>query len=478
MPLFMSAQQHYCGTPDGRSEWLIEYQKNPDAYPRTDDILWVPVQIHIVGTDSGAGYYNATSLRRDFCDLNEQMSPSNIQFYMADDFNYVNSSQLQYHESFQEGSQVMNQIDPDFQDVINIYIAQEAAGNCGYAAYWINRVVVAHNCMGPGTSTWVHEMGHALSLPHNFNNNILDLTEADLTLPAPADFEKVDGSNCKFAGDGFCDTAPDYIGRRWSCNGDSLSGLVFLDPDSVEFRVPGKYYMSYSNDDCTSGFSQEQMNAMRAFVYSERPEFIDDQIEWHPFDESTSLTGITPEDGGELVTYTDQRLSWDPIENVTHYLVQVSILPNFAAVQFRKTTTSTSINIDVELSPNVNYYWRVGIYNPGYTCFTGYLPSNTFKTVEGTPLSNNNIELTSDLSVVPNPVSIDKTAMLNFSMNTAQDVEMEIVNMTGQVLQNQSINTVAGQNAVQINMNDLSGGLYWVVLRNENGRAVTKVVIY
>ena len=63
--VFASAQHQGlapCGTPSFKSKWLKEYQKNPHGYPKSDTVLYVPLTIHLVGTDGGGGYFKPKSL--------------------------------------------------------------------------------------------------------------------------------------------------------------------------------------------------------------------------------------------------------------------------------------------------------------------------------------------------------------------------------------------------------------------------------
>ena len=71
-----------CGTPDGRSEWLKEYQENPSAFPRSSQMLYVPMTVHIVGRDAGTGYFLMRSLLDALCILNENFEPVEMQFYI------------------------------------------------------------------------------------------------------------------------------------------------------------------------------------------------------------------------------------------------------------------------------------------------------------------------------------------------------------------------------------------------------------
>lgn len=475
------AQQplHKCGTEEGRSEWLREYQKNPAAHARSNgEPIWVPVQIHIVGTDNGGGYYSDSNVKRAFCELREDFEPTDIELYLAGPFNYVNSSQLYEHETFEEGYEIMDDIDTQFPDVVNVYIAEGAAGNCGYASFWNNRVVLAINCIAPESATWAHEMGHVFSLPHTFDGNSYS-PDDDLTKIAPAYFERADSSNCAESGDYFCDTPADYLGFRWFCQDDSTSVFDLIDPDSVVFRAHGNYYMSYANDECMDAFSPEQMGAMHAFVLEERPEFLKEGLTFDTVS-VTEMVNITPPDTGEMVLGGDQRLSWSPLDNVSFYEIQVSRFPTFSYSDFRGTTQDTFINIDLNanLLEDKTYYWRVKVYNAAYICESYFLPNNSFNTVPAWPLSIDDNDFAEAVNIIPNPVSADKTALLTYTIDQSQEIQINLVGLTGQQLSTQSLRANAGKNEQTIDLNGLPAGVYYVVIRGEKGKAVQKVVVF
>ena len=56
--------------------------------------------------------------------------------------------------------------------------------------------------------------------------------------------EKMDGSNCHYAADGFCDTSPDYIDYRWPCNDNLESNVTQMDPNGETFQSDGSLFMS------------------------------------------------------------------------------------------------------------------------------------------------------------------------------------------------------------------------------------------
>ena len=101
------ANLEFCGSLQGRSKWLREYQQQPDQFQRGGGMIYVNMAIHIVGTDQGAGYYNEANLLEAFCLLNENFAPVGIQFVMAGEILYHNNSAYYQHESVLDGAQMM-----------------------------------------------------------------------------------------------------------------------------------------------------------------------------------------------------------------------------------------------------------------------------------------------------------------------------------------------------------------------------------
>ena len=102
---------NWCGTV-GRSTWLTQYQNNrDDVQYRSGDSAWlyVPMTIHIVGNDAGAGYYPLDFVFRIVCEMNEQYAEARIRFYLVpgDGIRYLNNSTW-YEHDFDGGSDMIN----------------------------------------------------------------------------------------------------------------------------------------------------------------------------------------------------------------------------------------------------------------------------------------------------------------------------------------------------------------------------------
>lgn len=63
--------------------WLRNFQNNyipQDAGLRGGTTYYIPMKVHIVGTDDGIGYYNHTYLFTSICELNEHYAETGFVF--------------------------------------------------------------------------------------------------------------------------------------------------------------------------------------------------------------------------------------------------------------------------------------------------------------------------------------------------------------------------------------------------------------
>lgn len=474
---FLNAQDktdfHPCGTQDGKVQWLVDYQKDKQAFPRSFNLLFVPIKIHVVGTSDGDGYFGVDKVLDAFCALNEDFAPSDIQFFISGDLHYIDNDNY-YDHTFQQGAQMMNQ--NNVNNVINCYIVASPAGNCGYSNY-SRGIALNKGCLGVGDHTWAHEVGHFLSLPHPFFGWEGTDSDHDYLQPAPnwvggEAVERMDGSNCQFAADGFCDTAPDYLSYRWQCNGDSLSNQLQADPDSVTFRSDGTLFMSYANDNCSGRFSNDQMDAMRANINFARSYLLNQMDPLDPVGEAI-LNPVSPLTGETVDFFESVLFEWEPVANATGYCLEISPLPSFALVQFRYHVESNSF-LSTDLQSDRNYYWRIRPYNAQYTC-EDISEKSPFTT--GLLSDVHTIDEINNLFLHPNPVGLGKDLRISLDVSEALLMNSKLLSMTGQVLQKSTWNVQAGHNQFSLQTANLLPGVYLFQLRSEKGVMSRKVVV-
>lgn len=465
-----------CATPDYDNPWLERYQANPAAYDRGGtDTLLLPMVIHLVGTDGGGGYYPLNQLYRAFCELNEDMAPSGIRFYIQD-LNYIPDSRYYEHDFF-TGRQMMDE--HNVPNAINSYIVETAAGACGYYSGGGDAVVNAKMCIEAGDNTWAHEMGHFFSLPHTFRG-WESVDNPAYSVPAPAfvggrEVEKADGSNCATAADGFCDTPADYLNYRWSCDASGQSTRRQVDPDSVVFFSQASFYMSYSFDACAFEFSNEQIGAMRANILNQRPQLISDL----PLLPNLSLDGFAslfPQEA-ETVRPEAVALEWTEVDGAERYVVQLSLFkgfPNIPQVTFDTVVTSNTVTY-FDLFDDRTYYWKVLPLNDQGPC-APYSELFSFQT-SSTLTSVFERQEGFALSVFPNPAGSHSTLTIQLSAAEAGELSLQLLSSSGQLLSQQRSSYGSGQTSLSLPM-PASPGMY--VLRIRHGGVVRseKILVY
>jgi hypothetical protein len=475
LSLSVTAQQqdiNYCGTQDGKVPWLVKYQENPLSFEKSGSTLYVPLTIHIVGDDDGNGYISYKKFLSAFCTLQEDFAASNIQFFIEGELNYIDNSNY-YEHSFQQGAQMMNIY--KVNNTINCYVVESPAGNCGYSSY-NNGIALNKGCMSANQHTWAHEIGHFLSLPHTFYG--WEGYEHDYSQPAPNfvngnAVERLDGSNCNFSGDGFCDTPPDYLSNIWSCSSSNTTSIPQLDPNNQEFESDGTMIMAYSNG-CENRFSDEQIQAMRANLETEKQSYLYNQTPVVPVD-LTDFTPISPLEGELIETYNQVTFAWEPVPNATEYFLEISPLESFGFTLFRYIISETSYTTN-EIPAGVDYFWRIRAYNNYYTCEEVTEPIS-FQT--GSTLSAvEEISAVNQFMIYPNPVTASQSITAQIDLKETTDLEINLLSTTGAMIQSIARQLPAGTNRETINTQSLAPGIYFLQLRSDNQTSTKKLIIH
>lgn len=488
-----------CGTPAIKSAWLTAFQQRPKQYfKQQDSVLQVPISIHSVADNDGNGHFGTTKLLDALCALNADFEATNIQFYLAQDIQLINNSAFIEHETVVDGGQLMQQY--DIPNTVNTYFVRNAAGNCGYNLPWAS-IAVSKICAGENKTTWAHEIGHHFTLPHTFLGWEGGIAHdgsipVDYEVPAPAfvlyDYtnfkdnllvdtliidtalvEKIDGSNCHLAADGFCDTPPDYLSIRWNCDRTGISSTRQTDPNNEKFRSDGSFIMSYADPDCTSQFSPSQIAAMRAYLLEERTDLF---LEQPPLNQSiTEKTILTSPINEEAVAINNINLSWLPVANATHYIVDVSSRSSFpAGLTSTYETTQTSI-FPTGLRLNRTYNWRVRPYNPSYTC-AAYTETASFNVVEATT-SIPTIDGVETMTIYPSILPIGKPLILSLTTTKSITGQLRLMDLTGKIIHHQEVQYTKGSQEVTVETTKLTAGLYIIGLQTTKGQIVKKIVV-
>ncbi|MFT6338004.1 MAG: hypothetical protein ACI86M_003153 [Saprospiraceae bacterium] len=482
-----------CGSPSYKSQWLKSYQKSPDNYQkRSGEVLWVPMSVTLVGTNQGLDFISTPALMEALCTLNEDFEESEIQFYLATPVKYLKSTEYADHQSVLKGAEMM--FANNEPNMINTYIMENAAGNCGYNLPYAG-IALSTNCAQPDDHTWSHEIGHNLSLPHPFlgweggvsHDNSVSHNFSD---PAPervtydytyfqdtlildtiiidtAYVEKIDGSNCDFAADGFCDTKPDYLAYRWNCNSSTLeSSEIQTDPNGETFKSDGTLIMSYASDNCSSRFSPEQIAAMRANLIDEKPNYLGNENVIDPTSDD-EVSVITPEFLAE-VYYKDVYLEWEEVENASLFMVQVTRLASFAGPVFDTIINTNYITLPELKFENHKHYFRVKAFNE-YNFCNEYIASGAFETTD----TETNVIEESLAEIKIRPTLLTGGDNLSIENENGIDVEINITNVVGKLVYHSKTKN-RNQN---ISTDNWESGVFLVTLRKGNSILTRKIAL-
>ena len=491
----LTAQQHDlhpCGTPSYKSEWLKKYQVNPTAYAGTrDDIMYVPIAVNIVADDNGNGGLSSIGLQIALCVLNEDFAQADMVFYLGRDVAYISDSRYAQHQTVEQGYEMMQLYDEP--NMINCYFMADAAGNCGYNLPSAG-MCVSNNCAGPGDHTWAHEMGHQLSLPHpflgweggvshdgsvghDFNDpapetvlyNYTSFKETfytDTIIIDSALVEKVDGSNCQIAADGFCDTKPDYLSSRWACLDDNNSPTEQTDPNGEKFVSDGSLIMSYALDNCSSRFSDEQIAASRAFLVDRKGHVLGMEDPQEPV-AATALTGQSPTDLQDVFP-TDIELSWDAVPGATRYLVQLSIFESFQVPVYDAIVTDPMAIIPELQFPTREHWYRVKAFNDYNFCVEWLEGIGSFTPNELV----NTTSLDQPAWLVRPTLISDQPYITIEAPDSRAPIQLQIIDTQGRLLIS---NTTRHEGTVDVS--DLSTGIYIVQLSSGTQSLTTKIIV-
>lgn len=400
-----------CGTT-AVPDHILQYLEQIDySFDQTENIINVPVTIHIVRTDQGSGSFSPARALDGLCNVNERFATANMNFYVAGDINFINSTNYLNVTSYGVTSTMIN--DFNVARTVNIYYTNLSAMSlCGFAYYpnsgpggTNNRgaVVMSFGCSQPTGTTLAHELGHFFALPHTFDrtsNNPLHPTNAErVTRDVNDTIGGRMGANCNTGGDRFCDTPADFIANRWSCP----TGIFQADINGDRMRPDSSYYMSYANDICTSRFSEQQIIAMRntmASATASRGYLLDPPMPaYTPITSAPTL--LLPAEGDSNIAGNFAFFQWSAVPGALFY--------NFKVFQFGGVLMDTLIydttylNTNTNIRSNRTLQWEVRAINPSNLC-APVSARGTFKTGNFVPLAVKNV-FDTELKLYPTYVS-------------------------------------------------------------------------
>ena len=438
--------------------WLQALQNDDDALAAAarGGTQYIKVKAHVIGTESFTGYYRLQYLLESICRLNDQFAPTGLYFYLDLPVErYENDSWHDLTFSAGNGMMISNNVD----DALNVYYAGNIESNtiAGYYSPGVDGVAMALSAASPNANTLAHEFGHFFSLPHTFYG-------WEWGTPSASAQERVDGSNCSSAADGFCDTPPDYAPYRWSCP----TVGPFTDPDGVDFLVQDSFYMSYGGNACLAEFSPDQSAAMRANTLGPHAYTVGSIVPDFPNEYDTARL-LEPADGSILVPPIGQRFRWSTVPGAVAYQVSIGFNGIFSAIAEEEIVTDTAWTA-VRLPEDRNFYWRVKPLFEGNTC-EPYGDVFTFRTGEIVSPTGFEAAVAALHPPFPNPVSSGRSLQVELPEPGAWTIRW--LDASGRVWQSEAVEAPA--KSLRLTAPTVPGW-YVLALQGTDGRVMRSAV--
>jgi hypothetical protein len=183
----------------------------------------------------------------------------------------------------------------------------------------------------------------------------------------------------------------------------------------------------------------------------------------------------SPENGVDSVSIKP-KLTWSKIKGTLNYEVQYDRNMDFADpetyFQLANDKETPYFNILYNLSSGQVYYWRVRACSAIDT--SAYSEVWSFTTLPAVGINDDyfgNVEV----SLFPNPAKSDLRVQLN--LTEPATIEFSIMDLVGQTLIIENLNTSAGLNNFKINLSNLANGIYMVKMKNDNSTYTKKLII-
>lgn len=455
---------------------------------------YIPIAFHIVSNNDGSDRLSDVQLLDMLCILNGKFSDQDIQFYLTNPpVHYLQNTGI----NNQPGAFANEMKAARIENAINVFITNNINANLGAAGYYLGPagwdgndfIVVARNFIY-SQNVFPHEVGHFFSLLHPFHgwennpwneaqwgNPVATNAPSDpgiFSNPVPTELQN--GSNCATAGDRICDTPPDYLfalnPQQSGCNPWSIS---VQDPSGTVVNPQENNIMSYFGSCSDYIFTTQQKAAINSDLMN-APERAYIRQTYIP--NMTAITSIpdllSPAQGSTLNSSETVSLSWFPVFEAQYYAVEIDISPGFSSPfrQSRIVEASVPNTTFDNLESSTLYYWRVRPFTEHTTC-TGYSDRGEFTTAMS--VSTENIISKNTFNAYPNPIQINE--ILTVETNEMKSGSVRFHDLSGKTIQETSFNLTGNETKFSIPIKGFNPGIYFMILENEAGRKMKKILV-
>lgn len=494
-----------CGTTiDDQSQYTARLQANilkaeSGAVTERGAVQYVPIHFHIVGDAGGAGKHREDYILDQLCNLNEAYAPMDIRFFLNPHPTYgLFDYSINHNNVYDSQTNEFLMSNRKHSGALNVFVVNQVLGDASILGFYNTQkdwVVCRKNQInGNGNGTLEHEIGHLFSLRHTFygwevdgeNSSQLPCFEsgdpgwpvAPVTAPYSGGgtifTERQNGSNCATAADLICDTPPDYNFGYCASSCAPYNGGA-KDPLGTLVNPMENNFMGYFLNCSTYVFTPMQQDVILADLDAPDRNYLNNNF-------TPISTGIsTPTDllinppNDITVDYYDEVLvEWQAVDGADRYLLEFDVIASYGSPLRQAFILSETSKLVTSLSPNKKYYWRVRPFNQYVTC----APSRERSFRTSLTSSTTDIKELTALQIAPNPIAGSAAARLFVQSDRSFEAFVHLLNGTGarvKTLGNQQF--PVGDTTLDLPTEGLPGGLYFVVMESESGRAVRKLTV-
>lgn len=211
------------------------------------------------------------------------------------------------------------------------------------------------------------------------------------------------------------------------------------------------------------------------YYWSVRAFNIFDTTAWMPIRSIKTIDSVTiktPANNSTSVS-TLTSFTWAELEGIQNYVLQYDTSATFSNPTEENISSGTlTFTPDDELLTYTTYYWRM----KAQSSIDETNWNNAWSFTTGSGYGKDELTLNKySVSLFPNPCK----GKLNININSQNigNIYIELSNILGQVLINKTIKVTTGNNDIQIEMDNLSNGIYLIKVQNTTSTYTRKIIL-